>query len=284
VPFLMQNESFHEHSIQQSKGSVNPYINFSDLAWYEVDLPPMEKQRGIVDLLQTLDSASDALLDLLEGQRLVELGLFTELLSLHPTEVQDLGSLLIESPRNGCSAVEASSPTGHWVLALSALTKSGYRRGEIKSVKRTGAMSAAVLKAGDLLISRSNTRDLVGLTGIFDEDRRDVSWPDTMMRLTPNESLVKRRFLELFLRTPAGRSQVQSFAAGTSASMKKINGTNVKKLSIPVPDSNVQDEIVSQTDVLRETRESTRRRLSELHELRHVILSKVLSPAGGEGA
>lgn len=31
LPFIMQTDSFNEHSIKQSKGSVNPYINFSDV-------------------------------------------------------------------------------------------------------------------------------------------------------------------------------------------------------------------------------------------------------------
>ena len=32
LPFIMQTESFHAHSKRESKGSVNPYVNFSDLA------------------------------------------------------------------------------------------------------------------------------------------------------------------------------------------------------------------------------------------------------------
>ena len=30
LPFIMQTESFAEHSVKQSKGSVNPYINWKD--------------------------------------------------------------------------------------------------------------------------------------------------------------------------------------------------------------------------------------------------------------
>lgn len=55
LPFIMQTESFHEHSIKQSKGSVNPYINFSDLAWYKFALPPLEEQRRIAGALGALD-------------------------------------------------------------------------------------------------------------------------------------------------------------------------------------------------------------------------------------
>ena len=52
LPFVMQTEVFHEHSKRESKGSVNPYVNFSDLAWYEFALPPLEEQRRLAALLQ----------------------------------------------------------------------------------------------------------------------------------------------------------------------------------------------------------------------------------------
>jgi type I restriction enzyme S subunit len=61
LPFIMSTESFHNHSVKQSKGSVNPYINFSDLAWYEFALPPLAEQRRIATLLQTLIENANAL-------------------------------------------------------------------------------------------------------------------------------------------------------------------------------------------------------------------------------
>jgi restriction endonuclease S subunit len=51
LPFIMQTEVFHEYSITNSKGSVNPYINFSDLAEYEFALPPLAEQRRIMEVL-----------------------------------------------------------------------------------------------------------------------------------------------------------------------------------------------------------------------------------------
>jgi type I restriction enzyme S subunit len=57
LPFVMQAEAFHGHSIKQSKGSVNPYINFSDVAWYEFDLPPIDEQHRITNLLRNVDHA-----------------------------------------------------------------------------------------------------------------------------------------------------------------------------------------------------------------------------------
>ena len=57
LPLVMTTEVFHEHSIKQSKGSVNPYINFSDLTWYEFALPPVNEQRRLVEILHVAEEA-----------------------------------------------------------------------------------------------------------------------------------------------------------------------------------------------------------------------------------
>lgn len=60
LPFIMQTKAFHEHSIKQSRGSVNPYVNFSDLAWYEFALPPLEEQSQILAVLRDAEAVVEA--------------------------------------------------------------------------------------------------------------------------------------------------------------------------------------------------------------------------------
>jgi type I restriction enzyme S subunit len=272
LPFVMQTEPFHEHAVKQSKGSVNPYINFSDLTWFEFPLPPIDEQRRIAGALSAIDAAKESLRNVGTTAEVLECALFDQLASQTGAPVVELGSALCESPRNGFSAIESSVPTGHWVLALSALTKTGYRRGEMKPVENSGAVIASTLKRGDLLISRSNTRELVGFPGIFDEDRSDVSWPDTMMRLRPDPSRFVPAFLELMLRSTEGRRQIQSFAAGTSASMKKINATHVQKLRFPMPSVQKQVEIVRTVHICRTAGGYLAKRQEQLRSLRRDVL------------
>jgi type I restriction enzyme S subunit len=61
LPFVMQTEVFHEHAITQSKGSVNPYINFSDLTWFEFPLPPFDEQRRIAAALEAARAVNEAM-------------------------------------------------------------------------------------------------------------------------------------------------------------------------------------------------------------------------------
>lgn len=56
LPFIMQSDRFVQHSIKRSKGSTNPYVLFSDLADYEIELPNIEKQEELANLLWTMNS------------------------------------------------------------------------------------------------------------------------------------------------------------------------------------------------------------------------------------
>ena len=55
LPFVMMSEGFTDHSIKNSKGSVNPYINWKDLANYEFLLPPKAEQARLAELLWAID-------------------------------------------------------------------------------------------------------------------------------------------------------------------------------------------------------------------------------------
>ncbi len=56
------------------------------------------------------------------------------------------------------------------MLGLGCLTLSGFQPIQLKNAPKNDAnLQRAWLKDGDLLISRSNTRDLVALVGIYRE-------------------------------------------------------------------------------------------------------------------
>lgn len=60
---VMSAEPFHAFAVAESKGSVNPYVNWSDIARYEFDLPPLDEQERIADLLWEIERHKRALTD-----------------------------------------------------------------------------------------------------------------------------------------------------------------------------------------------------------------------------
>lgn len=55
LPFLVQSERFYHHALGTSAGSLSPRTNWRDLSTYEFDLPPLDEQRRLADLLWALE-------------------------------------------------------------------------------------------------------------------------------------------------------------------------------------------------------------------------------------
>lgn len=279
-PFVMQTESFHEHSKRESKGSVNPYVNFSDLAWYEFALPPMEEQRRALALLNHTRIACEAAVTLASrtGQlRRAWLNTVGSNLLMDRAIEVPLGDLLQDTPESGCSAPERDEHTGHWVLGLSALSDSGYVPGQLKAVDPSPMMKSAILLDGDLLISRSNTRERVGFVGRFVNESCPVSFPDTMMRLRVKTDLISAEFLELLLQAAPLRARLQAIAAGTSASMKKLNKANLIQVRVVAPSREIQQSLLDSWNTIGASERSASVRAGQMRVLYGRLLAEVLT-------
>ena len=51
LPFIIQNDAFFEFAVANSAGSLSPRVKWEHLANYEIDLPSMDEQRKLADLL-----------------------------------------------------------------------------------------------------------------------------------------------------------------------------------------------------------------------------------------
>ncbi len=280
LPFFMQGDVFMERAQQISVGSLSPTINWKTLAVQEFLMPDEDGQRRIRRLLL----ASSALLEETDRLRIAAKTVTIahrdqSIENLVATcEVAALGTLLSEPPRNGCSAHERDQETGHWVLSLSALSAHGFVADQVKVVDTSAPMRAALLVDGDLLISRSNTRERVGFVGRFIADNRQTSYPDTMMRLKPKTERVSSEYLEMALQSNAIRAAIQTSAAGTSASMKKINQGSLGRILIPVPTNKIQERIVATGRDLGKSLNETILRVSETRSLHTELANRCFEP------
>lgn len=148
-------------------------------------------------------------------------------------------------PKNGYSPQAVDEWTGTVMLGLGCLTDDGFAPEQLKNAPMGDpAIRTALLRDGDLLLSRSNTRERVALVGRYRDVGVPCVYPDLMMRLVPNETVLPE-FLELALRSPRVRRQLTNSAIGTSGSMLKVNAGSVLRTWIPRPPIGEQYRIVS---------------------------------------
>ena len=55
LPFLCMSERFFQHAVGTSAGSLSPRTNWSSLASFEFDLPPLDQQHRIAEILWAVD-------------------------------------------------------------------------------------------------------------------------------------------------------------------------------------------------------------------------------------
>ena len=237
LPFIMATESFHEHSIKKSKGSVNPYVNFSDIAAYEFALPPLDEQRRIAEAATSAGALSEALLNLLAAAVTTHAGMLSSLESSSECKPVRLGSLLsaIVPGRSVAGSDKPPAASDYGVLKVSAVDPHGFLPYESKTLlDRQDFVSGFSVRSGDLIITRANTPELVGEVCLVDHDYPNLMLCDKTLRLVPRSN-VDPYLLSEMLQSPSVRQQLQSVATGTGRSMKNISQAKIGELLIAYP-------------------------------------------------
>ncbi len=248
-----------------------------------IPLPPPPEQRRIVAKLDHLFARIEAARGTRKHLSAERKALFGACLAslfggLRPTGT--LGEILTAKPRNGWSVRCDNDEMGVPVLSLSAVTGFLF---DASAFKRTSAATSPEahywLSPGDLLITRSNTPDLVGHVAIYDGRPSPCIYPDLMMRISLEPSLADVRFTWLWLQTPLVRDFIRQQAKGTSPSMKKISQGTVTAIPFPagVPLS-TQRTLVARferlNDRLRQVRKAASGSAAELDALMTAILDR----------
>lgn len=168
-----------------------------------------------------------------------------------------LVDLLREPVRNGVSPICPDQVTGDWTLSLSAVSESGYDPNGAKPAPLNDErLKQFRLNAGDLVVSRSNTPERVGLAGIYNGIPSPCSYPDLLMRVRLARSFNPELLLAQLL-SNRGRTFFSSEARGSSGSMVKIDRAILESFPVAVPTSVEEQraiaEALSDADALIES-------------------------------
>lgn len=101
---------------------------------------------------------------------------------------------------------------------------------------------------GDLLMSRANTKELLGSAAMVGEVRSRLLLCDKLYRIRPVPSRMESRFLVYQLASSDVRHQIERSTTGASASMQNISQDLVGDLEVHVPAVEVQRAIADFLD------------------------------------
>ena len=161
------------------------------------------------------------------------------------------------------------------VIKVSAVSTGSFRPEENKALPRdTVPREKLELRPGDLLMVRSNTPALVGVTAIVDETRPRLLISDKVWRLKVGPG-ADPQFLRAQLSHPSVRDRLTQLATGSLSSMRNLTQAKLLDLRVKVPPLELQ---LQHADELRSAEQAARAQLRQaaaLGTLQHILLEEV---------
>ena len=187
LPFVLSAERFHAYAIANSRGSVNPYLNWGELSAYEFDLPPLEEQKRLADLLWAVERHRVSIATWLDSVRAGRMGNFKNWL----TSVSTWGRLGAQfEVQLGKMLSKASQPThedpGVPYLANLNVRWSDFHLEDLRHVRLDDRERAKFrLQPGDVLVCEGGE---IGRAAIWDARMDECYYQKALHRLRPTSS------------------------------------------------------------------------------------------------
>ena len=130
------------------------------------------------------------------------------------------------------------------VLKLSAVTWQFYDENESKTVLDDKKINKNYfVKAGDFLMSRANTLELIGSVVLVENVEKKLMLSDKTLRLVFNDS-INKKFILFYLRSKIGRSEIENLSSGNQVSMRNIGQAKIRQIKFPFCSIENQNRVV----------------------------------------
>jgi type I restriction enzyme S subunit len=187
-----------------------------------------------------------------------------------------LGDVITEATY-GTSVQSNAESRGVAVIRMNSITTAGaLDLSDLKYVELpTAELEKQRLRDGDLLFNRTNTRELVGKTGLWKGGVEAVA-ASYLIRLRVNREEALPEFIWAWMNTPFLKQQLFEVAR-RAAGMANINTTEIRRLPLMLPTKTDQEQFVKRLASLNENASQRADSLKYLDTLFGVMLHRAFT-------
>lgn len=276
--YFLKSDVGRLHINHRTVGAVRFQLRFGDLKQIEIPLPPSAEQMRIVKLLdeaealQRLRREADGRTDTLIA------AVFREMFgdpSINPKawQMERVGDLILMC-EYGTSRKASETGQGIPILRMNNVRTDGsLDLSDLKTVELAEAERAKFrLEEGDVLFNRTNSRELVGKTGLWD-GRFEAVAASYFIRVRFDPDREHPQHFTTFMNLPFMKQQLRKIARG-AVGQANINAQELKAIQIPVPPIELQRIFAARVDEIRELQSAQAANLQRLDDLFQSLLHR----------
>ena len=273
LPFIVQSDGFFDKALGTSAGSLSPRTKWSELSQYEFDLPPLDEQRRIAEVLWAVEEVGERYDDALVTVR--------SLLNAVQSRSFDAPTDQFERLKDVGTWLSGGTPPkmndSHWRGELPWISPKDMKRDILSAAEDNisedaGLRHSKVVSEGAILIV---TRGMIlAHTVPICMAGRRLSFNQDIKALVVSDDF-NPWFIFYFLKHSHRRllSVVEDSSHGT----KRIASDQLFQLRVPKPSRERQDSLVAEMKNCDEAITANEKQRVRLKSLKKTVIARLLS-------
>lgn len=246
VDYLCYSLMFYDVS-DIVNGATRQKLNQAAMRKMQIPLPPLEEQKRIADILDKASNLIDLRKQQLEKMDLLIKSKFVDIFGDTVTNPKgwEKGTIrdVVSDVKYGTSA--PSVENGKYIyLRMNNITYDGHL--DLSSIKyinvSDNAFEKYVVRKGDILFNRTNSKELVGKTCVFKEDI-DMIIAGYIIRVRANEK-VNSEYLSAVLNSKYGKNTLFDMCKAI-VGQANINAQELQNIKILIPPIELQNQFAT---------------------------------------
>ncbi|RGK51318.1 restriction endonuclease subunit S [Parabacteroides distasonis] len=267
---VIASDKFINYVMSGAKGVKMPRGDKNQMESFSFSIPAVVEQRKISRLFQLLDERIVTQNKIIEKLQSLIKGLSQQLLSSENDwilyRLDDLAQI-----KSGYSGTQVSYQTPYKVSRIETISK------HCIDIQRIGYVECIPesyrLNVGNILFSNINSIQYIGNTAYLDKDY-GLYHGMNLLRIIPNTTIVRPRFLHLLLCTDWAINYFQTIC-NKAVSQASINQTALGKSRFPIPPMSVQQQICSMFELTERKLDNEQEYISCLQQQKRYLLQKM---------
>ncbi|HDZ9226186.1 TPA: restriction endonuclease subunit S [Vibrio cholerae] len=258
LPYLMQSELFHDYAKSVAVGSTNLFTKWVDLKRFEFELPPVEEQNRVIEMLSKVLTAIHSTEDLIHTYPVIKASLINEVVSRCNGEFVSINHFENNDLKNGYSPKEDAKNTNYGSFSISAV------RNGVLNIKPEHRKSVFVpveiqdkyeIRKDDVFIVRGNgNQNIVGVCGRAVSDTSGYIYPDILIKVEVDKKIFIPGFFVELWNSAVVRRQINAVSQTTNGTYK-VNQKSLLGVKLPAIPLSIQEEYICKIRLIEEAEE-----------------------------
>jgi len=268
--YYSQSNTYQRDINNNTTGTTRKRISRKNLEQVSIPIPPLPEQEKIVSELDCLSRLIEKKRQQLKELDALAQSIFYEMFG-NPVEnergweVKKLGE--VTNSVNYGTSFPANEGGAFTYLRMNNLTYNGYI--DLNDTKKIDVpekdLEKYIVRKGDVLFNRTNSKELVGKTALFNLDEEMVI-AGYIIRVRVNKKFVQPIYVVRYMNTPFMKSYFRGLCKG-AVNQANINSKELNAIPIPLPPLPLQQTFAQKVEAIEKQKELIKQSIIEAETL-----------------